>query len=323
MKNLYLSSVLLVASFVAGQNVYQCGFGSTDEMTTGGWTLTNQSTLPSGTWKLGTYTAVTVSATVPATPFQNTTYAIGQVCPIPLDQTGAPNSFALANYQSTSSTAATGATISNWMISGPIVVSDGDVVSFYTRIGKYPAAAYADNLELRMSLNGGLSVAPSTGPTDVGDFTDLLVEINPNLNLTSYPTAWTKYSYSLEIPAGLGVAEFAFRYYVPNAGTNGQNSDIIGVDSFSIDHPQLGSSDVVRNNFEISPNPAHNVLYIKNKNQISINGAFIVDMNARIVKEIDKNLLGDSISITDLETGVYFIKISTSQGVSTTKLIKD
>lgn len=39
-----------------------------------------------------------------------------------------------------------------------------------------------------MSLNGGFSIDPSLGATDLGDFTELLVEINPTQSVTGFPS---------------------------------------------------------------------------------------------------------------------------------------
>jgi hypothetical protein len=166
-KLLYVLLVLPFATFA--QNQYSYGFnGTTADLTTAGWERTNQSTSASASlWSVASYTPVTVSATVQASPFQTQAYTTGQVCPVPVGQAGGNNSFALVNYSSTSSTAATGATISNWLISPSITVQDGDVVTFYSRLGKFSAtntASYPDNLQLRMSTNGAFTANPAAGP---------------------------------------------------------------------------------------------------------------------------------------------------------------
>jgi hypothetical protein len=40
---------------------------------------------------------------------------------------------------------------------------------------------------------------------------------------------------------------FAFRYYVTDGGPSGSNSDLIGIDTFSIDRPTLSTNDVALN----------------------------------------------------------------------------
>lgn len=322
-KLLYLFMAL---PFVAlAQNQYNYGFsGTTADLTTAGWVRTNQSTSPSTTlWTVASYAPVTISATQLTLPFSTQTYATGQSCPAPSGQAGGTNSFSLVNYTSTSSTAATGATISNWLISPIITVQNGDVISFYSRIGKVSAtntASYADNLQLRMSTNGAFTADPTTGPADTGDYSEVLVEINPNFNLTSYPATWTQYSYTvtgLDVPTD---CKFAFRYYVINGGLNGSNSDIIGIDTFSVDRP-LATNDFFKGNFSVYPNPATSVLNISNRNNLDITSAVITDVNGRVVSQVNGTV--SQINIADLTAGVYFLKVTTTQGVGTTRVVKN
>jgi hypothetical protein len=322
-KLLYL---FLVLPFVAlAQNQYNYGFsGTTADMTTAGWVRTNQSTSASATlWTVASYTPVTVSATVQALPFSTQAYTNGQTCPVPVGKAGGNNSFALVNFTSTSSTLATGATISNWLISPSITVQTGDVVSFYSRIGKFSAtntASYPDNLQLRMSTNGAFTADPTGGPAAVGDYSELLVETNPDLDVTSYPATWTLYSYTvtgLDTPTD---CKFAFRYYVTDGGPQGNNSDIIGIDSFSVDRP-LATNDFFKGNFSVYPNPATNVLNISNRNNLDITAAQITDVNGRVVAQTTGAV--SQINIADLTAGVYFLKVTSTQGVGTTRVVKN
>jgi hypothetical protein len=169
---------------------------------------------------------------------------------------------------------------------------------------------------------GNTSVIPSSGENDLGDFTTLAVEINPALDQTSYPFAWTQYTY---VVSGVPVAtdcKFAFRYYVIDGGPTGANSDIIGVDDFSIDRT-LGTNDFFKNNFSMYPNPVKDVLNIANTGNVVMNDAKITDVNGRVVKAMNFNGVSDTqININELNAGIYFLKINTEQGVGTTKIVK-
>jgi hypothetical protein len=325
MKKLLLSfSLVLAFASTQAQNLYKYDFnGLTADLTTAGWVRTNQSTSASTTlWTVASYTPVVVSATVQATPFQNSAYAVGQTCPAPNGQDGTTNTFALVNFTSTSSTLALGATISNWLISPIVSVDNGDVVTFYTRLGKFSAtgtASFPDNLELRMSTNGAFTTDPAGGPTNVGDYTNLLVEVNPTLNLTDYPTTWEQYTYTVTGLTGPTDVKFAFRYFVTDGGPQGNNSDIIGIDTFSVDRA-LSTDGFFRGNFAATPNPANDVLNIANTSNIAVNTIQITDMNGRIVKEVKG--MTNQINVSELNAGVYFLKIATDQGTGTTKIIK-
>jgi len=331
MKKLLLSLSLMVALGSQAQNLTSYGFnGTVAAMGTAGWVFTNQSTpiyTGAPVWSIASYTPVVVNTTsippVQANPFGATTYANGTTSPSPLGQDGNANAFALVNYTSTgtSSTAGSG-TISNWLITPVVTVKNGDIVSFYTRLGRpssSPQAAFADNLQLRMSTNGDFTLNPTGGAANVGDFTQLLVEINPTLNLTSYPTSWTKYSYTItNLPDDTAV-KFAFRYYVTSGGPAGANSDIIGLDSYSVDRP-LATESFFTQNFAVSPNPASEVINISKVSSIAITSTQITDINGRVVKTINNEV--SQINVSDLNAGVYFLKINTAQGSGTTKIIK-
>ncbi|WP_217431294.1 choice-of-anchor J family PEP-CTERM protein [Duganella vulcania] len=134
---------------------------------------------------------------------------------------------ALVNYTSVGSGIGT---ISNWLIS-PVITGlrNGDTFSFYTTT--VPDSPYPDRLEFRMSTGSGTSVGSSTA--SVGTFTTALLSINPGVDVGGYPEDWTKYTVTLSGLSGPIDGRVAFRYFVPNGGPSGDNSNIIGLDDFS------------------------------------------------------------------------------------------
>jgi len=138
---------------------------------------------------------------------------------------GAGNSYISALWSNTTTTGV--GTISNWLFAPNVTLKNGDVFSFYTRTtnGTFP-----DRLQVRMSTNGA-SVNAGASNTSVGDFTVLLLDINPTYTSTGYPTAWTKFTITLSgLPAAGVSGRLAFRYFVENGGGAGANSDVIGID---------------------------------------------------------------------------------------------
>lgn len=132
--------------------------------------------------------------------------------------------FAFANFQNTSGTN----TISNWMFAPTLTLKNGDKFTFYTRT---TSGAFPDRLQVRMSTNGA-SVNVGTTVTSVGDYTNLLLDINPTYTSTGYPTAWTQFTLTMSgLPAAGISGRLAFRYFVENGGPGGANSDFIGVDN--------------------------------------------------------------------------------------------
>lgn len=151
---------------------------------------------------------------------------------------GAPDSYAGANFNAGSGVS----TLSDWLILPPTTLQNGAQLSFFTRTtdpGPTPAAGpFPDRLQVRMSQNGA-STNVGTTATDVGDFTTLLLDINPTYTVTTsctatngscYPTVWTQFTVNLTGISGSPKGRIAFRYFVESGGT-GANSDYIGIDT--------------------------------------------------------------------------------------------
>lgn len=128
-------------------------------------------------------------------------------------------------------------TISVWAVSPSITLQNGDKIVFYTRSANSnsnPASVFPDRLQLRFSRKDTVDVG--TAATDVGAFKDGLVDINPNLDVSSpvtYPDAWTRFEgtiYGLNKPTQ---GRFAFRYFVEDGGASGLNGLAVGIDKVS------------------------------------------------------------------------------------------
>lgn len=142
---------------------------------------------------------------------------------------GAPTAYIGANFNNT----AGAGTISNWLVTPVITFANGSAFSFYTRTTT--ANPYADRLQVRLcTVDPCTNVG--TSETDVGDFTTLLLDINPTLQPSpaGYPDVWTLQSIpSAALPTS-GNGRIALRYFVTDGGPSGNNSNYIGVDNVQI-----------------------------------------------------------------------------------------
>jgi hypothetical protein len=138
---------------------------------------------------------------------------------------GAADSYIGANFNNEASFG----TISNWLITPTLSFNNGDEVAFYTRT--VDTVAFPDRLELRFSSVGGTDVGST--PDSVGTFS-LLLSVNPDLTLDGYPNVWTQYSATISGLSGPTDGALAFRYFITAGGPFGDNSDFIGIDSFSV-----------------------------------------------------------------------------------------
>jgi len=138
---------------------------------------------------------------------------------------GAADSYIGANFNNCAGTG----TISNWLFTPNRTLNNGDAISFFTRSSGDDI--WPDRLQVRMSLNGSSTNAGATA-NSVGDFTTLLLDINPTLITGVYPIDWQQYTITLSGLPGPTSGRLAFRYFVTNGGPNGANSDYIGIDQF-------------------------------------------------------------------------------------------
>jgi hypothetical protein len=137
---------------------------------------------------------------------------------------GAADSYIAANFLN----AGAGGDISNWLISPTLSIGNSTQLTFFTRSN---GSDFQDQLEVRFSANGASGNVGGT-TASVGDFTTLLLAINPLLN-ASYPSAgWA--SYTVILPSVVS-GRFAFRYLAANTDLNG---DYIGIDSVTVAVPE-------------------------------------------------------------------------------------
>ena len=171
----------------------------------------------------GTWTTINRS-----TPAGTTNWAQGDATTFTA-HSGAGNSYVESDYQA----AAVGVnnTISNWLITPVISIKNGDLITFWTRIptlAQSGGVEYPDRLEVRVSTNGASTNVGATA-TSTGDFTNLLLTINPTQVTGVYPMAWTQFTATVSGVTGTLNGRVAFRAFETDNGS-GANEDYIGLD---------------------------------------------------------------------------------------------
>ncbi len=143
---------------------------------------------------------------------------------------GPPNSYIAANFNNGTGTS----TLSNWLLTPTLILKNGSQMTFWTRRA---AGNFPDRLQVRLSTDGA-STDMGTTATSVGDFTTLLLDINPTYtNATTYPAgypiAFTQFTVTISGLSSPTAGRLAFRYFVENGGPLGANSNLIGIDTVS------------------------------------------------------------------------------------------
>ncbi|MCB0464087.1 MAG: T9SS type A sorting domain-containing protein [Aequorivita sp.] len=93
-----------------------------------------------------------------------------------------------------------------------------------------------------------------------------------------------------------------------------------GFNFYFYNYPVLSIPDLEKNSFLIYPNPANDRLFIKSSLN-NLQSATITDINGRIVAK--KISVSNEIDVSNLKSGMYFITITSSEGIITKKFIKN
>ncbi|MFC4263562.1 choice-of-anchor J domain-containing protein [Ferruginibacter yonginensis] len=181
---------------------------------------------------------------------------------------GAPTAAVGANFNNGAGVA----DISTWLFTPTINIKNGDNISFYTRAAT-GGGIFPDRLEVRLSTNGASTNVGST-TTSVGDFTTLILTVNPSLTSTGYPENWTQYTATVSGITGTVSGRLAFRYFVPNGGPAGANSNFIGLDRVQYSTPAAATCINTVSNLIVTVTGGvgpYNLVYSDGTNNITYN----------------------------------------------------
>lgn len=184
----------------------------------------------------------------------------------------------------------------DWLISPRISLgSAGNQVSFYAK-------------SLTTNYNGGerFEVYVSTTDTQVSSFTKI-----SGTNYIIPPVTWTNYTYDL--------ANFNNQQVYIAIRCVSNDEFIFMVDDFSVTTTGTTSTqDFEKLGLSMYPNPVSNVLNIVAANGNDIQNIMVTDINGRTVKQATTS----QVNVSDLAQGTYLVKVTTTQGVATSKFIK-
>ena len=181
----------------------------------------------------------------------------------------------------------------NWMITPQIQVpAEGATLNWY--VGGVDASYFSEHYTVLVSTTG----------TATSDFTNMVFDGNvANVNFTLK---------SLDISAFAGQNIYiAFRH------CNSTDVYWMLVDDIEVIAGQhAGISNVTDATVQLYPNPTSNVLNI---NAEGVQEVSVIDINGRTVMT-EKNV--NTVNLSDLANGVYYVRVITNNGVATEKIVK-
>jgi hypothetical protein len=222
---------------------------------------------------------------------------------------GDPDSFAGMNYQATS-----GSTVDLYLVTPAVELKNGDLVQFWTRTVE--TSGFPDRLEVRLDPTGD-GTAPEEG--DQGAYTELLAEINPDLEAGGYPEEWTQIVAEVTGITGTVETRAALRYWVTDGGPTGANSNYIGIDALEVVSTALSVDDNIFADFTYFVDATSNL-------QLSANNVLenVTIFNANGQRALTQNLNATqgSVDVASFSTGVYIATATINGKTRSFKFIK-
>ncbi|MCF6130843.1 M4 family metallopeptidase [Flavobacterium wongokense] len=145
-----------------------------------------------------------------------------------------------------------------------------------------------------------------------------------SINGSGFPNGAKRlYSYNL---AAFGSASpspqtnMLFRFVFQSDATD--NYDGAFIDNFVIEAAPLSNEEFTANTVSIYPNPANNALNFSVRNGVNVSAVTINDVSGKQIYKL-ANLSNNSIDVSSLASGVYFITFKTDNSSVTKKFIKE
>ncbi|MBO4655973.1 MAG: Omp28-related outer membrane protein [Bacteroidales bacterium] len=125
-------------------------------------------------------------------------------------------------------------------------------------------------------------------------------------------------TYTYQLNSSWNVDNLTIIAFVNNHETNVNNRAVLNANSVKVTDLTVGISENNATGTAIFPNPATDVLNVISESMI--NQVEIYNVQGQLVKAVYGNV--DNISISDLNNGMYFVKVTTDNGTATHKMIK-
>ncbi len=216
-------------------------------------------------------------------------------------------------------------TISHWLLTPQVALNNGDTLSFWTRSTSVGTSVYPDRMQVLYSQVAGNNIG--TLATDVGDFTNLMVDINEFLTTTDYPLVWTQYSLAVSGLANPVTGRFAFRYYVDDGGISGANSFLVAIDEVNYIPAIVGINSISNSvqGFSVYPNPATDMITLSMEMPVQSNAVVTIfnGMGQVVAKGVmTPGTKKQILDVNKFAAGAYTINVTDGENIYRSNFVK-
>lgn len=179
---------------------------------------------------------------------------------------------------------------------------------------------FTGNIITTVDAYGTLNLNNTGNGTFSGLVTRLKTVQNINLSIGFFPVGTvvqTSYAYV----GASGYSELRYTKAVVNIPlANINNQTIIQIEDF-ITVLLSKNENNLSQKLQVYPNPVNNVLTIKNDKNLKVNALTLFDINGREVVNKLNNI--ENIDVSNIQSGIYFLKFETENGIFIEKIIKN
>ncbi|WP_130733656.1 T9SS type A sorting domain-containing protein [Flavobacterium sp. J27] len=211
-------------------------------------------------------------------------------------------------------------------VGGTLLFSDNNNGILLGRNGSGTSATYT----MYTTSNGGVlwsAGVPYTQPYLSLSFipgTTILVGTASNNTTFTYNSGYSTDFGATWTPIDSGVQRTSIKFLDGTTGWAGGFTTSSTTDGiYKYTGANLGSDSFLASKFAIYPNPANDVISIVSDNLL-FESISLTDINGRVVKETNASSTTNfNLNISDLNAGIYFMKIKTADGILDKKIIKN
>ena len=173
------------------------------------------------------------------------------------------------------------------------------------------------NFKTKLYATGTTVVSPMTMNVTVGNAQTTATQTTVVGSVTaSTDTSYTAQSVVWTAPTA-GIYYFGFN----NNSPIGTTQTYLFFDTLDISSV-LSTNSFIASKLNVYPNPSSSTVNISSDVNAIISTIEMLDLNGRVIKSQKINATEGQISVSDLATGMYMMKITTDQGVATKKIVK-
>ena len=121
--------------------------------------------------------------------------------------------------------------------------------------------------------------------------------------------------------APTATAEFNGNQYDFEVSCNSNKQVVLTISNVTLG---VDSSEFTENSIQIFPNPVNSKFKIRNNSDYSLKNALIIDINGRVIEDInlDKSAIDNTIYLLNYKPGLYFVKICSNNNYIIKKILK-